>query len=271
MHFRKLARGGRRTVFASLAAFAAIAGGTALAAGDGSPIIGGVRNPSSNPSLSFTGETQIIADNSTFGTRQSNKGTGGGAIYGCRAATSGPGCIVADNIVKGLAFQFISGGSTGGQITLADTKGAPFTTNATGVATGLNANYLQGHQATDFAVAAGATGATGATGVTGAAANSVALGGVPASGYEQTSQLLFAAVDASGALGNNRGAASASNPSAGSYKVAFDINISKCSFTASPMGASISGALGVALDPGATNTVDVSTPAPVAFQLQVIC
>ena len=47
---------------------------------------GGARNPSSNASLAYSRETQIIANNTTYGTRQSNKSTsGGGAIYGCRA------------------------------------------------------------------------------------------------------------------------------------------------------------------------------------------
>src|SRR5919112_2107505 len=58
----------------------------ALAAGENRPVRGGARNPSPNASLSYTRETQIIANNATFGTRQSNKSTrGGGAIYGCRS------------------------------------------------------------------------------------------------------------------------------------------------------------------------------------------
>src|SRR4051794_41361398 len=56
----------------------------ALAAGENRPLRGGARNPSPNAQLSFTRETQIIANNATYGTRQSNKSaTGGGAAYGC--------------------------------------------------------------------------------------------------------------------------------------------------------------------------------------------
>src|SRR5579883_1139018 len=66
---------------------------TSFAAGDGLPIVGGSRNPGTNARFSYRGQTEIIADNSTFGTRQSNKGTGGGAIYGCRSAPAGPACL----------------------------------------------------------------------------------------------------------------------------------------------------------------------------------
>src|SRR5665213_3428194 len=127
-----LTRGGRRTALLGAALLTTLGAGTAVAAGDGTSIIGGLRNPGTNTRYSYSGETQLSASNSTFGTRQSNKGTGGGAIYGCRSQPGGNGCIVADNISKGLAFQFISGGSTGGQITVANATGAPFTTNAHG-------------------------------------------------------------------------------------------------------------------------------------------
>ena len=43
----------------------------ALAAGENRPVRGGARNPSPNASLSYTRETQIIANNSSYGTRQS--------------------------------------------------------------------------------------------------------------------------------------------------------------------------------------------------------
>ena len=122
----------------------------ALAGEAGSTLRGGARNPTSNPSVSYLGETQIIATNSTYGTRQSNKGTGGGAIYGCRSSATGPGCIAADNLNDGHAFAFSSSGNVGGVITLANKNGAPLTTNANGVATGFNANYLQGKQASEF-------------------------------------------------------------------------------------------------------------------------
>ena len=72
----------------------------AATAGNGSPLKGGARNPGSNESQTFTRETQIIANTSTYGTRQSNKSAnGGGAIYGCRAKTgagaASPACARA--------------------------------------------------------------------------------------------------------------------------------------------------------------------------------
>ncbi|HEY7934069.1 MAG TPA: hypothetical protein VID48_09610, partial [Solirubrobacteraceae bacterium] len=70
--------GMRRTALLAGVVLACAAAPFALAAGSGNPIRGGARNPSPNPSISYTSETQIIADNSSYGTRQSNKGTGGG-------------------------------------------------------------------------------------------------------------------------------------------------------------------------------------------------
>lgn len=55
----------------------------ALGAGEGRALITGKRNPSSGD---LTRETQVISRNGTYSTRQSNLGSGGSAIYGCRAA-----------------------------------------------------------------------------------------------------------------------------------------------------------------------------------------
>ncbi len=127
----------------------------ALATGEGNPLKGGARNPSSNPSLAFNAETQIIANNSSYGTRQSNKGTGGGAIYGCRAPVGGVPCLRSSNLTLGEAFQFETGGTLGGTITAAGGDNAkPFTTNATGVATGLNADRVDSLNASDIQAAA---------------------------------------------------------------------------------------------------------------------
>jgi hypothetical protein len=105
--------GVKRTAVLGGVLLALVAAPFALASGEGNAIKGGARNPSSNPSLSYNQETQIIANNSGFGTRQSNKGTGGGAIYGCRSAAAGPGCIAAVNLNTGHAFSFTSGGNVG--------------------------------------------------------------------------------------------------------------------------------------------------------------
>jgi hypothetical protein len=116
----------------------------------------GKRNPSSG---SAKRETEIIANNDTYGTRQSNvqNGNGGGAIYGCRSKTGREPCIRANNLNTGRAFEFETNGTEVGRIE-ADTPGAkPFTTNATGVATGLNSDKVDGLDAgrVDFRAAAG--------------------------------------------------------------------------------------------------------------------
>src|SRR5690349_15609248 len=73
-----------RQVLATAAVIAVALPAGAAASGEGRSILGGQRNPAHG---NLTRETQVIAANSTYGTRQSNKGTGGGAIYGCRATT----------------------------------------------------------------------------------------------------------------------------------------------------------------------------------------
>jgi hypothetical protein len=104
-------------------------------------------------------ETRIISKTKTYGTRQSNtkSGDGGAAIYGCRSKLGREPCVRVDNLNSGHAFEFRTKGAEGGRIN-ADTPGArPFTTNATGTATGLNADQVDGFSASriDFRAAAG--------------------------------------------------------------------------------------------------------------------
>jgi hypothetical protein len=222
----------------------------AMGAGEGGAVRGGARNPTNNTGLSYHSETQIIAENSTYGTRQSNKGTGGGAIYGCRSAAAGNGCIAAVNLKNGPAFAFTSGGASGGRITLSNTTGAPLTTNAKGIATGFNANYLEGKQAKDFVPA------------------------TQAASFAQQSQLLFAVVSQTGALGAQRGAKAAAKTGEKTYTVTFETSVAKCSLTASPIGAALTtGSLGVAVQAANTAIVEISAPSALAegFNLQVVC
>ena len=127
-----------------------------VATGEGSPLRGGARNPSADQSKSLTKETEIIANSGTYGTRQSNKSdNGGGAVYGCRSKPGGTPannepCIRANNLTDGLAFELnATNGTVGGTINVGpggdDRK--PLTTNATGVATGLNADRVDGAEA----------------------------------------------------------------------------------------------------------------------------
>ena len=210
--FRKLLRTSSKgtLVLASAVIIGLLASSFAVASGEGKNLILGKRNPGSNASAALTSETQIIANNGTYGTRQSNKSdNGGGAIYGCRSGEGGSGkgnepCIRANNLAKGLAFEFASAGTTGGAITVGNggdtTK--PFTTNATGVADGLNADRVDGKNAADVV-------------------------------SDAQAQNRFAQVSATGTLGASRGVASATRDSEGTYTVAFSDDVSKCGITVS--------------------------------------
>jgi hypothetical protein len=207
----------------------------AVAAGEGRPVAGGKRNPSSSKSLAFTRETEIIANTSTYGTRQSNKSNnGGGAIYGCRAATGTRSCLRASNLSSGRAFSFATNSGTEvGRIESGNTNAAPFTTNATGVATGLNADKVDGKSASDIV-------------------------------SDAQAQNKFAAVSATGVLGNNRGATSASRTAAGTYRVVFATDVSKCALqaTVNSTAATDAATIGAALVNGTTVEVVTREIAP---------
>ena len=215
--------------------------------GEGNAVKGGSRNPSPDARRAYTKETQIIANVNTYGTRQSNKSNnGGGAVYGCRSGAGGTAkgnepCVRASNLAAGRAFEFNSNSGTEvGQITGPATA-APFTTTATGVATGLNADKVDGKDATDL-------------------------------------QAKFATVTGTdGSLGSNRGATGSSRASTGVYNVVFDADVSKCSRTATIAGATPGT---ITTDAGANaQTVTVRTfdtaVAPAAtdhsFNLTVTC
>ena len=218
----------------------------AVAFGEGEFLRLGKRNPSPNGTLAITSETEIIADSATYGTRQSNKkdGDGGGAIYGCRSNPGSEPCIRSNNLKGGRAFEFVTTGKEAGRIHIGDATGAQFTTNATGVATGLNADRVDGKEATDFAA---------------------------------TGDLGFAVVDETGKLGAKRGATAAAiqDATTGTYSVTFAREVKDCSFTVSPVGGSSANAYGVAVSTTDPKVALVDQPNPVdertAFHLQVIC
>lgn len=211
----------------------------AIGAGEGRSLITGKRNPSSGD---LSRETQIISRNGTYSTRQSNLGAGGGAIYGCRAATgNAEPCVRANNLSTGRAFEFETGGKEGGEIIVKDTTGVPFATNATGKVTNLNADRLDDKDSADFAASA---------------------------------DLLFAAVSATGVLGGDKGATAASR-AGDATTVTFGRDVSKCSFTATVNGAApeslavqSAGATGAAANQA---VVTEEAGSPVAFHLQVVC
>jgi hypothetical protein len=143
----------------------------------------GVRNPSGGGAAS--NETQIIArtGKDTYGTRQSNLGDGGGAIYGCRSsldassataiadpAKSTP-CVRVNNLRGGKAFdlqtntgRLIGVMQAGQRLTTPRPEVAPFITNATGVAVGLNADRVDGLNAADIIAQAAAAAGGGSGG-----------------------------------------------------------------------------------------------------------
>jgi hypothetical protein len=246
---KKLRFSGRAAVVCSIILAIGIPS-VAMGFGEGRNMLLGKRNPSNNPSLALSTETEIIANNSTYGTRQSNKkdGDGGGAIYGCRSATGNEPCVKAVNLKGGRAFEFTTVGPEGGYIQTGNTAGAPFSTNATGVAKGLNADRVDGKEAADFAPAADVTALAGSL---------------------LTAQV---AADAAVSTATSRGAVSATKSADPDnvYTVKFNRDVSKCSYTASPQGASVAQVPGVA-SAAAADSVTVDMGAARAFHLQVIC
>lgn len=128
-------------------------------ASNGDPVRAGGRT-------TFTHIMRILGNSSTYATQQSNlrQGDGGAARYGCRSSAGNEFCLLSKNTGGGGSFRFTSANSLlGGVIdvdppagkTAADAK--PFTTNATGVATGLNADQVDGMSADDIVKAARGT------------------------------------------------------------------------------------------------------------------
>ena len=127
----------------------------ALAA-NGDPMTAGGRT-------TFTKITRVLGDSTTYATQQSNlhDGDGGAARYGCRSTAANEYCLLSKNTGGGGSFRFQSLNSLlGGRIEVNPPQGKtardakPFTTNATGVATGLNADEVDGMSADDIVKAA---------------------------------------------------------------------------------------------------------------------
>lgn len=247
----------KRTYLLSSAVLLAVAVAPfALAAGEGSPLRGGARSPSDNKSQAFTRETEIIANSSTYGTRQSNKSdNGGGAIYGCRSGAGGSAkgnepCVRVTNLAAGYAFELDTNGPLGGTITANGGDNAkPFTTNATGVATGLNADRLDSKNAADITADAAQTATADATREAAAASNAARP---------------FAQVAADGAAGTSRGLIASnavSRQGSGDYQVVFTGDLTACALAATLTGTNggeISVTPAVAADKKSTS-VDVRT------------
>lgn len=230
----------------------------------GSNLREGVRNGTA------TKETQIIgnlrsttATTGGFVTRQSNLSTdGGGAIYGCRSKAGGTAakpapqnpCIRANNLSTGFAFEFnASNGESAGLISVGPGGDAkrPFTTNATGVATGLNADEVDGLDAAQIIAAA---------------RTKVGLDADTVDGVDSADlRPRFAQVTAAGAAGQTRGVATTNgvseDPGDGNYNVIFTGDLSSCALSATVTGTEpgqVAVTPTVAADK-ATTAVDVRT------------
>jgi hypothetical protein len=86
--------------------------------------------------------------NGSYGTRQSNKGAGGGAIYGCHSDRDDEPYVRANNLRRGKAFEFETDGNLAGSITVGDDAAQPFATNGRGRVENLHADHVD---ATDLA------------------------------------------------------------------------------------------------------------------------
>ena len=259
------------------------------AAATGDALREGVRNGTAGR------ETEIVSDIAStttakggYSTRQSNlSASGGGAIYGCR---SGPGgsaasprpqnpCVRANNLRDGLAFEF---NATGGEVAGLITAGAggdarrPFTTNATGVATGLNADRVDGLHASQLVASARAKPGLDAD----------TVDGIDGAALVAENELLWALIDAdtgSASVVRGRGAISASSPGTGRFAVAFDRDITSCGIQATLSDATgAAGASGeISTDQPVGNAIEVNTydssGAPAdpfntdGFTVQVLC
>jgi hypothetical protein len=177
-------------------------------AADGDPVRAGGRT-------TFTDITRILGNSSGYATQQSNlrSGDGGAARYGCRSSSDNEFCLLSKNIGGGGSFRFQSTNSLiGGSIEVEVPQGRsasdarPFTTNATGVATGLNADQVDG-----------------------------------LSGDQLRPRI--ARVTADGALANGRGVTSVSRVSDGTYDVTFDSDVTNCAYTATAATVDNAGAV----------------------------
>ena len=211
----RVGQGGRvKTVLGAAFVLAVVISPFAVA--QTSSLIGGKRNPRAG---AYDTETKVIATNDTWGMRYSNRtvGGGGGVLFGCRSEPGGTParnypCARSRNVANGLAFEFVTAGLLAGTISVGQggDNAKPFTTNATGVATGLNAERVGSK--------------------TPAQLTSDAVSAVQGT-------LSIARVSAAGAAITSRGVSSVGHPSTGTYTVTFANPVNGCALTATQSAA----------------------------------
>jgi hypothetical protein len=218
--------GSGRYLVLSTIVLAVLVAPLALARGEGRPIEGGERNPGGSGTLSR--ETEIIAGNGTYGTRQS-------AIYGCRSAPGREPCIRANNLKNGRAFEFDTrSGTQGGYIDVGNgnpnPNATPFGTNAAGKVANLNADRVDDLHADEIIARA----------------------------KDQ-----WAVVGSDGALTRKNGATAVTKLGTGDYEVVFGASVAACVYNATLGSADTAdppaGEVGVAQRVGNANAVRVVT------------
>ena len=184
------------------------------------------------------GNTAIVSNTGNYSTRQSNSrdGDGGAASYGCDSPADREPCLYVLNHREGKVFRFVANGSSNlGSIevrpapnqSLDDIK--PFTTNATGVATGLNADEVDGQSAADIV---------------------------------NSAKPLFAAVSADGTVTGSRGLAQAApvqRTGEGAYTVTFGADVAACGYSATQTTTDNAGSVSAAPVAGNANALAVVT------------
>jgi hypothetical protein len=228
-----------RYVLASSLVLALFVAPLASGSGEGKAVRGGERNPSSNQSLTYKRETEILVSNGTYGTRQSNKrkNDGGGAIYGCRSAPGNEPCVRANNLDNGRAFEFQStSGNEGGFIEVGsgspNASAVPFNTNAAGRVANLNADRVDNLNAEEIVAQARAS-------------------------------TLWAVVDGAGTLVRKSGATSSGHLALGEYEVVFGRDVTGCAYSATLGSGDTTeppaGEIGASQRAGNANAVSVVT------------
>lgn len=177
---RTSTRRNRRPVAAGILVAAALVSAPLAVAGTGDSLREGARNGTTVKETEIIGNQTAKVGKGGFVTRQSNinggANAGGAAVYGCRAPVGGTSagsapCLRASNLAGGNAFEFATSNGVAGLFSVGDPNvpnpGKPFTTNATGVATGLNADKIDGKDASELTGAPGPAGPAGPAGPVG--------------------------------------------------------------------------------------------------------
>lgn len=178
---RQIIRQPRHPVAAGTLIAAVLIASPFAVAGTGDVLREGKRNGTATKETEIIGNMKAQTGKGGFVTRQSNVSTGsdagGGAIYGCRTPVGGTAtgtapCLRVSNLAGGSAFEFASsGGPVAGLISIGNpavpNPGKPFVTNAVGVATGLNADKVDGKDASELIGATGPAGPAGPAGAPG--------------------------------------------------------------------------------------------------------